>query len=84
MSEQNTVARSSHSTLPSPQYFGLATLLLVTTSIKTACISLAPSHVPEYQTFQHFFIWCSIFHWQKARNNARPSDTAELRWKATF
>jgi len=26
--------------------------------------------------------WCSIFHWQKARNNARPPDTAELQWKA--
>jgi len=25
--------------------------------------------------------WCSIFHWQKARNNARPPDTAKLRWK---
>jgi len=26
--------------------------------------------------------WCSIFHWQKARNNASPPDTAKLRWKA--
>jgi len=28
--------------------------------------------------------WCSIIHWQKALNNARPPDTAtaELRWKA--
>jgi len=26
--------------------------------------------------------WCSIFHWQKARNNARPPDTAKLRWKS--
>jgi len=25
---------------------------------------------------------CSIFHWQKARNNTRPPDTAKLRWKA--
>ena len=25
--------------------------------------------------------WCSIFHEQKVRNNERPSDTAELRWK---
>jgi len=29
----------------------LATLLLVTTFIQTACIFLAPSHVPQYQTF---------------------------------
>jgi len=26
--------------------------------------------------------WCSIFHWQKAHNNAKPLDTAKLRWKA--
>jgi len=26
--------------------------------------------------------WCSIIHWQKARNNARPPDTANLKWKA--
>ena len=26
--------------------------------------------------------WCSILRWQKAHNNARPPDTAELRWKA--
>jgi len=26
--------------------------------------------------------WCSIFQWQKARNNARPPDSAELRWKS--
>jgi len=26
--------------------------------------------------------WCSIFHWQKACTNARPPDTAKLRWKA--
>jgi len=25
--------------------------------------------------------WCSIFHWQKARNNARPPETAKLGWK---
>jgi len=25
--------------------------------------------------------WCSIFHWQKARNNARLPDTTDLRWK---
>ena len=25
--------------------------------------------------------WCLIFHWQKARHNATPPDTAELRWK---
>jgi len=24
--------------------------------------------------------WWSIFHWQKARNNARAPDTAKLRW----
>jgi len=22
--------------------------------------------------------WCTIFHWQKARNNARPPDTTKL------
>jgi len=42
---------SSHSIWPSQKNFGLATLLLVTTFIQTACISLAPSHVPQYQTF---------------------------------
>jgi len=26
--------------------------------------------------------WCSIFHWQKARNNARPPETAKIWWKA--
>jgi len=26
--------------------------------------------------------WCSTFLWQKARNDTRPPDTAELRWKA--
>jgi len=26
--------------------------------------------------------WCTIFHWQKARNNARPPDTTKLQWKA--
>jgi len=25
--------------------------------------------------------WCSVFHWQKACNNARPPDTAKLWWK---
>ena len=28
--------------------------------------------------------WCSIFHWQKARNNARQLDTAEPRQKAVL
>ena len=46
----------SHSIWPCQKNFGLATLLLVTTFIPTACISLAPSHmtigdVPQYQTF---------------------------------
>jgi len=41
----------SHSIWPSQKNFGLATLLLVTTFIQTACISFAPSHVPQYQTF---------------------------------
>jgi len=26
--------------------------------------------------------WCSLFHWQKACNNARPPNTAKLWWKA--
>ena len=26
--------------------------------------------------------WCSIFDWQKVRNNERSPDTAKLRWKA--
>jgi len=34
-----------------PKKFGLATLLLVTTFIQTACFSLTPSHVPQYQAF---------------------------------
>jgi len=34
-----------------PKKFGLATLLLVNTFIQTDSISLAPSHVPQYQTF---------------------------------
>jgi len=25
--------------------------------------------------------WCPIFHWQKVCNNARPPDTAKLRWE---
>jgi len=41
----------SHSIWPSQKNFGLATLLLVTTFIQTACISLATNHVPQYQTF---------------------------------
>jgi len=41
----------SHSIWPSQKNFELATLLLVTIFIQTACISLAPSHVPQYQTF---------------------------------
>ena len=41
----------SHSIWPSQKNLGLATLLLVTTFIQTACISLAPSQVPQYQTF---------------------------------
>jgi len=40
-----------HSIWPYQTNFGLATLLLVTTFMQTACISLAPSHVPQYQTF---------------------------------
>jgi len=28
--------------------------------------------------------WCSVFHWRKARNSARPPDTTELRWKAVL
>jgi len=43
--------RCSLSIWPSQKKFGLATLLLATTFIKTACISLAPSLVPQYQTF---------------------------------
>jgi len=35
----------------SPKNFGMATLLLVITFIQMACISLAPSHVPQYQAF---------------------------------
>ena len=31
---------------------------------------------------QYVLTCCSTFHWQKARNNARPPDPAELRWKA--
>ena len=31
-----------------PENFGLATLLLVTTVMHTTCITLAPSHVPQY------------------------------------
>jgi len=68
----------SHSIWPSQKSFGLATLLLVTTFIQTTCISLAPSHIPQYQTFDTALIWCSIFHSQKAHNNARPPDTAIL------
>ena len=41
----------SHSIWPSQKNFGLATLLLVTTFIQTTCVALAPSHVPQYQTF---------------------------------
>jgi len=68
-----------------PKNLGLATLLLVTTFMQTACISLAPSHVPQYQTFDTAVsIKSSIFHWQKARNNARLPVTAELQWKAIF
>jgi len=48
--EQNTVARLNKVFGP-PKIFDLATLLLVTTFIQTACISLVPSHVPQYQTF---------------------------------
>jgi len=28
------------------------------------------------------FNWSSTFHWQTARNNARPLEIAKLRWKA--
>ena len=32
---------------------------------------------------EHYVLTCcSTFHWQKARNNARPPNPAELRWKA--
>jgi len=41
----------SHSIWPSQKNIGLATLLLVTTFIQTTWISLAPSHVPQYETF---------------------------------
>jgi len=41
----------SHIIWPTQKNFGLATLLLVTTFIQTTCISLAPNHVPQYQTF---------------------------------
>jgi len=34
-----------------PKNLGLATLLLATTFMQMAYISLAPSHVPQYQTF---------------------------------
>jgi len=68
-----------------PKNFGLASLLLVTTFIQMACINLAFSHGPllSIKPFtQQFRTWCSIFHWQKDRYNARPPDSAELRWKA--
>ena len=57
-----------------PKKFGLATLLLVTTLIQMACISLASSHVPilNIKHFtKHFRTFCSIFHWQKARKIAK-------------
>jgi len=28
--------------------------------------------------------WCTIFHWQKARNNARPPDTTKLQMKSNI
>jgi len=31
---------------------------------------------------KRYLNWCSIFDWQKARNNAKPPDTAKLLWKA--
>jgi len=42
-----------------------------------------PIGVPQYiKPFtQHFLTSCSNFHWQEARNNIRPPDTAERRWK---
>jgi len=37
--------------------------------------------VTERKRKERLLNWCSIFRWQKARNNARPPDTAKLRWK---
>ena len=48
--ERNAVARLNSKCL-SPLKFWATTQLLVTTFTQTACISLASSHVPQYQTF---------------------------------
>jgi len=50
----------SHSIWPSQKNCGLATLLLVTTFIQTTCVSVAPGHVPQDQTFDtalHYFMF---------------------------
>ena len=72
-----------------PKKFRLATLLLVTAFIKTACIFLAPSHVPQYHAFHttctsNLMYNLPHIHWLKARNNARSPDNVELRWKAVL
>jgi len=49
--EQNTVVRLKSKYLGTGTKIGLATLLLVSTFIQTACIFLATSHVLKYQAF---------------------------------
>jgi len=77
MSEQNTVAR--HIIWSSQKYFGLATLLFVTTFIQTACISLASSHVPQYQAFHtalsYFMLNLPLTKSSQKRRNARHCRT---------
>jgi len=59
---------------------GLATLLLVMTFIQTACISLMPSHVPQYQTFDTALPYLMFnLPLTKCSQNARPPVTTELR-----
>jgi len=56
----------------------MATLLLTTAFIQTACVSLTPSHVPQYQTF-HTALPYLMFNLQLTNSSQQCKTTRNCR-----